>query len=76
MTIIWGNTAEEVFEKGEEAIQIFLKAGFAIKEIKVKGLAEEIEFLGVNWSQVIQGDVLDSNTRSQVIQGDVLDSNT
>lgn len=28
--IVWGNTAEEVFEKGEKIIQILLKAGFAI----------------------------------------------
>ncbi|RMC14749.1 hypothetical protein DUI87_06923 [Hirundo rustica rustica] len=29
--IVWGNTAGEVFEKGEKIIQILLKAGFAIK---------------------------------------------
>ncbi|KAJ7413132.1 hypothetical protein BTVI_44166 [Pitangus sulphuratus] len=34
--IIWGNTEEEVFEKGEKIIQILLKANFAIKERKVK----------------------------------------
>ncbi|GAB0210208.1 hypothetical protein GRJ2_003486600 [Grus japonensis] len=30
--IIWGNSAEEVSEKGKKIIQILLKAGFAIKE--------------------------------------------
>ncbi|RMB88082.1 hypothetical protein DUI87_35539 [Hirundo rustica rustica] len=29
--IVWGNTAGEVFKKGEKIIQILLKAGFAIK---------------------------------------------
>ncbi|XP_064900756.1 uncharacterized protein LOC135577045 isoform X2 [Columba livia] len=29
--IIWGDTAKEVFEKGERIIQILLEAGFAIK---------------------------------------------
>lgn len=47
--IIWGNMAEEVFEQGEKIIQIFLKAGFAIKQSKVQGLAQEIQFLGVKW---------------------------
>ncbi|RMC21338.1 hypothetical protein DUI87_02200 [Hirundo rustica rustica] len=39
--IVGGNTAMEVFEKGE--------AGFAIKKSKVKGPAREIQFLGVKW---------------------------
>ncbi|RMC20938.1 hypothetical protein DUI87_01791 [Hirundo rustica rustica] len=47
--IVWGNTAMEVFEKGEEIIQILLKASFAIKQSKVKGPAREIQFLGVKW---------------------------
>ncbi|KAJ7412570.1 hypothetical protein BTVI_45972 [Pitangus sulphuratus] len=47
--IVWGNTAEEVFEKGENIIQILLKACFAIKWSKVKGPAQEIHFLGVKW---------------------------
>ncbi|KFP94872.1 hypothetical protein N329_08318, partial [Haliaeetus albicilla] len=47
--IVWGNTAEEVFEKGKKIIQIILKAGFAIKESKVKGPAQEIQFLGIKW---------------------------
>ncbi|RMC20603.1 hypothetical protein DUI87_01455 [Hirundo rustica rustica] len=37
--IVWGNTAMEVFEKGEKIIQILLKAGFTIKQSKVKGPA-------------------------------------
>ncbi|RMB89854.1 hypothetical protein DUI87_33718 [Hirundo rustica rustica] len=46
--IVCGNTAMEVFEKGEKIIQILLKAGFAIKQSKVKGPAREIQFLRVN----------------------------
>ncbi|RMC20501.1 hypothetical protein DUI87_01352 [Hirundo rustica rustica] len=45
--IVWGNTAIEVFEKGEKIIQILLKASFAIKKSKVKGPAREIQFLRV-----------------------------
>ncbi|KFV17636.1 hypothetical protein N340_13266, partial [Tauraco erythrolophus] len=45
--IVWGNTAEEVFEKGEKIIQILLKAGFAVKQSKVKGPAQEIQVLGI-----------------------------
>ncbi|RMC10174.1 hypothetical protein DUI87_12973 [Hirundo rustica rustica] len=37
--IVWGNTAMELFEKGEKIIQVLLKAGFAIKQSKVKGPA-------------------------------------
>ncbi|KAM7062164.1 tubulin--tyrosine ligase isoform 2-T3 [Acridotheres tristis] len=47
--IVWGSTAGEVFKKGEKIIQILLKAGFAIKQSKVKGPAQEIQFLGVKW---------------------------
>ncbi|XP_075267239.1 leucine-rich repeat-containing protein 2 isoform X2 [Opisthocomus hoazin] len=47
--IVWGDTAEEVFEKGEKIVQILLKAGFAIKRSKVKGPAQEIQFLGIKW---------------------------
>ncbi|RMC19635.1 hypothetical protein DUI87_03196 [Hirundo rustica rustica] len=32
--IVWGNTAGEVFEKGEKIIQILLKAGLAISKVK------------------------------------------
>uniref|UniRef100_A0A8B9FPQ9 ribonuclease H n=1 Tax=Amazona collaria TaxID=241587 RepID=A0A8B9FPQ9_9PSIT len=47
--IVWGDTMEEVFEKGRKIIQILLKAGFAIKRSKVKGPAQEIQFLGIKW---------------------------
>ncbi|GAB0209957.1 hypothetical protein GRJ2_003461400 [Grus japonensis] len=47
--IVWGNKAEEVFEKGKRVIQILLKAGFTIKKSKVKGPAQEIQFLGIKW---------------------------
>uniref|UniRef100_A0A8C0ENN5 ribonuclease H n=1 Tax=Bubo bubo TaxID=30461 RepID=A0A8C0ENN5_BUBBB len=47
--IVWGDTAEEVFEKGEKVIEILLKAGFAIKRQKVKGPGREIQFLGIKW---------------------------
>ncbi|KAK4810593.1 hypothetical protein QYF61_007330 [Mycteria americana] len=47
--IVWGNTAEEFFEKGKKIVQILLKAGFAIKQSKVKGPAQEIQFLGIKW---------------------------
>ncbi|GAB0207951.1 hypothetical protein GRJ2_003260800 [Grus japonensis] len=48
--IVWGNTAaEEVSEKGKKIIQILLKAGFTIKQSKVKGPAQEIQLLGIRW---------------------------
>ncbi|KAK4806863.1 hypothetical protein QYF61_012584 [Mycteria americana] len=47
--IVWGNTAEEVFEKGKKIVQILLKASSAIKQSKVKGPAQEIQFLGIKW---------------------------
>ncbi|KAK4806933.1 hypothetical protein QYF61_027300 [Mycteria americana] len=49
--IVWGNIAEEVFEKGKKIVQILLKAGFAIKQSKVKGPAQdpEIQFLRIKW---------------------------
>ena len=46
---VWGNTAREVFEKGEQIIQILLQAGFAIKQSTVKGPAQEIQLLGIKW---------------------------
>ena len=42
-----GATAEEAFEKREKIIPILLKSGFAIKQSKVKGPAQEILFLEV-----------------------------
>ncbi|KFQ25441.1 hypothetical protein N332_01444, partial [Mesitornis unicolor] len=47
--IAWGNTAEEVFEKGKKIIEILLKAVFAVKRSKVKGPARDIQFLGIKW---------------------------
>uniref|UniRef100_A0A8C8AJU2 ribonuclease H n=3 Tax=Otus sunia TaxID=257818 RepID=A0A8C8AJU2_9STRI len=47
--IVWGDTAEEVSEKGKKIIEILLKAGFAIKRQKVKGPGREIQFLGIKW---------------------------
>ena len=40
--VVWGDRAEEVFEKGKKILQIPLKADFAVKEMKVKGRAQEI----------------------------------
>ncbi|GAB0207867.1 hypothetical protein GRJ2_003252400 [Grus japonensis] len=47
--IVWGNSAEEVSEKGKKLIQILLKAGFTINQRKVKGPAQEIQFSGIRW---------------------------
>ncbi|GAB0209006.1 hypothetical protein GRJ2_003366300 [Grus japonensis] len=47
--IVWGNSAEEVSEKGKKIIQILLQAGFAIKRSKENGPAQEIQFLGIRW---------------------------
>ncbi|GAB0202683.1 hypothetical protein GRJ2_002733900 [Grus japonensis] len=47
--IVWGNSAEEVSEKGKNIVQILLQAGFAIKPSKVKGPVQEIQFLGIRW---------------------------
>ncbi|KFP75897.1 hypothetical protein N311_10217, partial [Apaloderma vittatum] len=47
--IVWISKAEEVFEKGKRIIEILPKAGFAIRKSKVKGPAQEIQFLGIKW---------------------------
>ncbi|NXK43840.1 TF29 protein, partial [Piprites chloris] len=63
--IIWGDTAEEVSEKRKKIIQILLGAGFAIKKSKVKGPAQEIQFLGVKWQDgrhQIPSEVIDKIT--------------
>lgn len=39
-----GNTAEEVFEKGEKTIQIILKASFVIKQNQVADLPRKFSF--------------------------------
>jgi len=41
---VWGNTAEEAFEKEKKIIQILLKASLAIKQSKVKVSAWKIHF--------------------------------
>ena len=45
--IVWGNTTEKMFEKGKRIIQIFLKAHFAIKQFKVKGPVQDIQYLEI-----------------------------
>ncbi|PKU29468.1 hypothetical protein llap_20228 [Limosa lapponica baueri] len=40
--IVWGNTAEEVFEKGNKTVQILLKAGFAIKQNHYLGTEKQV----------------------------------
>lgn len=47
--ILWGKMTQEVFEKGEKIIHIVLKVGFAMKQRKVEGPAQEIQLLGVKW---------------------------
>ncbi|KAK4807085.1 hypothetical protein QYF61_018426 [Mycteria americana] len=46
---VWGNTAEVVLETGKKMVQILLKGDFAINQSKVKGPAQEIQFLGIIW---------------------------
>ncbi|KAK4826420.1 hypothetical protein QYF61_008953 [Mycteria americana] len=46
--IMWGNTAEEVVEKGKKIVQILLKAGFAIKQRKHR------RWKAVVWSPIQQ----------------------
>lgn len=46
---MWNNTGEKVFEKGDKIVRILLKVGFIIKQSKVKGSAQEIQFLGIKW---------------------------
>ena len=63
--IVWGNTVREVFEKGDQVIQILLQDGFAIKRSKVKGPAQEIQSLGIKWQDGrhhIPTDVVDKIT--------------
>ena len=63
--VVWGDTAEDVFEKGEQIIQILLQAGFAIKQSTVKGPAQEIQLLGIKWQdghRHIPADVIDKIT--------------
>ncbi|KAK4806889.1 hypothetical protein QYF61_012610 [Mycteria americana] len=67
--IVWGNTAEEVFEKGKKIVQILLKASFAIKQSKVKGPAQDIlscPVKGLSWFSFCRsGRRTQSNEESQ-----------
>ena len=45
--IVWGNTAEEAFEKGKKIIQILLKARIAIKKSKVSTGASMLSSSGI-----------------------------
>ncbi|GAB0190181.1 hypothetical protein GRJ2_001483400 [Grus japonensis] len=47
--MIQGSTGEEVSEKGKKIVQILQKAGFTIKQSKVKGPAQKIQLLGIQW---------------------------
>lgn len=47
--IVWGNTAEEFFGKGEKIIKILLDTCFPIKRRKVKSPTQEIQFWGIKW---------------------------
>ncbi|RMC04214.1 hypothetical protein DUI87_19033 [Hirundo rustica rustica] len=59
--IVWGNTAEEVFEKGEKIIWILLKARFAIKQsIRSVSFYEHIITVGTG-----QGSLLFYDIRAQ-----------
>ena len=64
--IVWGDTAAEVFEKGEKIIQIPLKASFAINESKVKGPAQRIQFLGIKWHSGHRQIPMDVTTKWQL----------
>ena len=62
--VVWGDTAENAFEKGEQITQTLLQAGFAIKRSKVKRPAQESRFLGRKWQDGrphIPADVMDKN---------------
>ena len=63
--VVWSNTGQEVYREGEQIIQVLLHAGFAIKQNKVKGPAQEIQFLGVKCQDGhhhIPGDVINKIT--------------
>ncbi|KAK4828877.1 hypothetical protein QYF61_001435 [Mycteria americana] len=59
------HSRKKVFKKGKKIVQILLKAGFAIKQSKVKGPAQEIQFLGIKWQdecRQIPMDIIDKIT--------------
>lgn len=45
--IVWGDTADEVFERGNKILGILLASGFAVSRSGVKGPRQQITFLGV-----------------------------
>jgi len=42
--IVWGDTAEEVFEKGEKIVQILLKTSLSLCEVKSRDLRKRSSF--------------------------------
>ena len=65
MILLCGAIQQKMFLRGEQIIQILLQAGFAVKRSKVKGPAQEIQFLGVKWQdgrRHIPMDVVDKIT--------------
>ncbi|GAB0207330.1 hypothetical protein GRJ2_003198600 [Grus japonensis] len=50
--IVWGNSAEEVSEKGKNIVQILLQAGFAIKPKAAEGEGEWSQFAEVKAIQL------------------------
>jgi len=42
--IVWGDTTEEVLQKGKKRVEILQKASFAIRQSKVKGRAHASGF--------------------------------
>lgn len=44
---VWGNTAEEVFEKGKRTVQILLMVSFDVKRGEVSGSKEEVRFFRI-----------------------------
>ncbi|RMC18232.1 hypothetical protein DUI87_05113 [Hirundo rustica rustica] len=47
--IVWGNTAGKFFKKGEKIIQILLKAGLPLSEVRLRDRPKKSSFLGVKW---------------------------
>ncbi|KAK4826534.1 hypothetical protein QYF61_010031 [Mycteria americana] len=66
--IVWGNTGEDVSEKGNKIVQILLKAGFAIKHSKVKGPAQEMQFLGIKWQDGCRQIPMDVINKTAILQ--------
>ncbi|KAF1437457.1 Retrovirus-related Pol polyprotein from transposon 17.6, partial [Spheniscus demersus] len=70
-SIVWGNTAGEVFEKGKEIVQILLKAEVEVPPEKCQGPSREVKFLGTWWiagSAAIPPDTLSKIEQLQMPQ--------